>query len=83
MIRSSIIRSSLLAASTASGSQAIRSYQDRVYMEVVSQATDSTSEVRRATVSGSSRGSAPRGRPGAEVHGTTFDSIQAMTTSPA
>ena len=72
----------MLAASTANGSQAIRSYQDSVYMAVTSQATESTSEVRSATVNGSRRGSAPRGSPGAAVQGTTFDSIQAITTSP-
>ena len=60
VIRISMIRSSLLAASTASGIQAIRSYQDSVYIEVTSQATDRTSEVRTAMVSGSRRGRRPR-----------------------
>ena len=78
-----MIRSSLLAASTASGIQAMRSYQLSVYIEVTSQATDSTSEVRSAMVSGSCRRSAPRGRPGTAVQGTVRDSIQAMTNRPA
>ena len=80
--RISMIRSSLQVASTASGTQAIRSYQLRVYIEVISHATDSTSAVRSAMVSGSFRRSAPLGRPGTAVHGTVRDSIQAITTSP-
>ena len=83
VMRSSMIRSNLLATIKASGIQASRSYQARVYIEVVSQATDKINEVRRAMVIGSRRGSAPRGRPGAAVHGTTLDSIQAITTKPA
>ena len=78
----SMILSSLLAASTASGIQASRSYQESVYIEVISHATDSTSAVRRAMVSGSRCGSTSLSRPGAGVQGTTRESIQAITIRP-
>ena len=77
----SMILSSLLAASTASGIQASRSYQESVYMEVISHATDSTSAVRRAMVSGSRRGRHPC-QAGSGVHGTTRESIQPITIKP-
>src|SRR5512133_3230515 len=77
-----MILSSLLAASTASGIQASRSYQESVYIEVINQATDSTSAVRNAIVSGSRCKSASFASPGAAVHGTTRESIQAMMIKP-
>src|SRR3954452_5352410 len=79
----SMILSSSDAASTDSGIHAIRSYQDSVYMEVTSQATERTSDVRTAMVIGSSCRSTPAGSPGTAVQGTTLDSIQAITTRPA
>src|SRR4051794_7715834 len=65
----------------ASGIQAIRSYQDSVYIDVTSQATERTSDVRSAMVSGSRRTSAPLGRPGTPTQGTTRESIQPITNS--
>ena len=77
-----MILSSLLAASTASGIQAIRSYQESVYIDVISQATDSTSAVRKAIVSGSRRRSAPFVQPGRRGPGHDPDSIQPITIKP-